>query len=181
MTLSASLFGVELPVKLIANGDGTYAIAVKSLSANAAASSGDLAISAGGINIPIRYVNNGDGTYSLAVCTSRTGAPTVCASLFGQSRPVCLVGLSSAYGVFVKSVTSSYAPTPSDYAASVFGVNVPLLFASNGDGTFALGIATPVTPKPAADQAISSQGINYPIRYVALASQGVYALGTVLQ
>lgn len=181
MTLSASLFGVNIPVKLIANGDGTYAIAVKSLSANAAASAGDLSLSAFGVNTPIRYVYNGDGTYSIAICTTPSANPVQARSLFGQSRSVNIVALASANAIAAKSVTSSYALTTADYAASLFGVNIPVLLAANGDGTFSLGTATPVTPKPSADKATSVFGTNLPIRYVALATSGVYAIGAVLQ
>lgn len=74
-----------------------------------------------------------------------------------------------------------------DIAASLFGINVPILLVSNNDApangrpTYSLAVATPVTPMPSGDIAASLFGVNVPIRLVKLNSGNVYALGIALQ
>jgi hypothetical protein len=91
------------------------------------------------------------------------------------------------YSLNVKLVTAAYTMAAGDVAASIFGVNVPILLVSNQDApaggapTYSLAVATPVTPKPAGDLAVSLLGVNLPVRLVKLASGNVYALGIALQ
>lgn len=90
------------------------------------------------------------------------------------------------FTLYVKSVTASYQMAAGDIAVSLLGINLPIQLISNQDGpvggypTYAIAIATPVTPKPSADVAASLFGTNTPIRLVKLAS-GAYALGVSVQ
>lgn len=80
----------------------------------------------------------------------------------------------------VKQVTASYVKAAADVAASLFGINLPILLIANGDSTYSLAVATPITPMPGADRVFSLDGSNMPMRLVALAAANTYALGTKL-
>lgn len=175
MTVSAPLFGTNVPFLLIAQTGGGYALGVKQVTVGTAAAPGDKAMPIFGVNYSIRLVYNNDDakTYSLAVATPTTANGNVVATIFGQDN-VLLVALGD--GTYALGVTGLPVPPPAvtwqSYVASLAPVGWWQFTETSGStavnsgsaGSAADGAITSATlgqtGKLGANQAFSWDGTN---------------------